>query len=300
MMMFTKAHTVQITNGICALGMSPLRVQRQTAANIRHFVSPQKLSIRSIHTSMSHSKRNTSLAFFTSYERSLLRSQWGSQATRLTRDSFLPFGSCQLCLLPSQDPVACSGGELIDTTASSTRATDTSAPLQPPMKRSKIRSQCHIFCRECIIANLLSQRKELKRIERNSEAHAADAEAVDVAEDEEARQRAVADFEAVQMGLMAKVGGMGNKRAVVAAENRVTGKAEEDVVVAALGKTVRATDGGKADGEGSRKRKFELDEEELLRIATEDRAKARQALSDEKVDYLSPLHTGSCQNSHSN
>lgn len=89
---------------------------------------------------MSHSKRNTSLAFFTSYERSLLRNSWGSQSTRLTRESFLPFASCRLCLLPARDPVACSGG-----------------------------SKADIFCRECALNDLVAQRKEIKRLEREWE-----------------------------------------------------------------------------------------------------------------------------------
>src|SRR5579862_2189082 len=83
-------------------------------------------------------KRNTSLAFFTSHERSLLKTTWGSQATRLTRDSFLPFSSCRLCLLPSRSPVACAANG-------------------------------HIFCRECAMNNLLAQRKEIKRLEKESE-----------------------------------------------------------------------------------------------------------------------------------
>ncbi len=109
---------------------------------------------------MSHSKRNTSLAFFTSYERSLLRNSWGSQATRLTRDSFLPFGSCRLCLLPARDPVACTGGLKAD-----------------------------IFCRECALNDLVAQRKEIKRLEQEWEGRQIEkGEDERLAEEEEAKK----------------------------------------------------------------------------------------------------------------
>lgn len=120
---------------------------------------------------MSHSKRNTSLAFFTSYERSLLRNSWGSQSTRLTRDSFLPFGSCRLCLLPARDPVACSGG-----------------------------SKADIFCRECALNDLVAQRKEIKRLEEEWEGRRLErGEDERLAQEEEAK-RELEKFERTAQG----------------------------------------------------------------------------------------------------
>ncbi|KAJ5896858.1 uncharacterized protein N7473_006257 [Penicillium subrubescens] len=86
---------------------------------------------------MAHSKRNTSLPHFTSYERNLLRSTWGTKRSVIGRDSFLPFASCRLCLQPARAPVvACaSNGDL--------------------------------FCRECAINDLLAQRQEIKRLEKD-------------------------------------------------------------------------------------------------------------------------------------
>ncbi|KAI9840767.1 MAG: hypothetical protein M1838_003922 [Thelocarpon superellum] len=171
---------------------------------------------------MSHSKRNTSLAFFTSYERSMLKSTWGSQATRLNRDSFLPFAACQLCLLPSQSPVACA-------------------------------SNGDIFCRECAMNNLLAQRKEIKRLEKEEEKLKQDEAADEARCDEAARIRAVEDFEKVQRGVDVKP---------------------------------RASNGNEAKKESgrSKKRKFELDEDELLRIAREERDLAKKAIEKEKTD----------------
>lgn len=91
----------------------------------------------------------------------------------------------------------------------------------------------------------------------------AETEEMTTKEEEEARHRAVEEFERVQMGLEAKVGG---GRSIIGREN---GKVvvEEDI------------QGGKR-GE---KRKFELDEDELLRIARDERTKARKAINDEKA-----------------
>ena len=78
--------------------------------------------------------------------------------------------------------------------------------------------------------------------------------------DEQVKERAIKDFELVQMGLaVSKPGSVGN---VV---QRINGK----VVV--------------EEERKGQKRKFELDEEELIRIAKEDREKAKKALTEEKV-----------------
>ncbi|KAF2846412.1 hypothetical protein T440DRAFT_229390 [Plenodomus tracheiphilus IPT5] len=170
---------------------------------------------------------------FTSHERNALKDRWGSQATRLTRDSFLPFGSCQLCLLPSVDPVCCPRGDL--------------------------------FCRECAMTNLLAQRKEMKRLEKLNERLKLEDEDQKIREEEEARLRAVEDFEAVQMGLEVKAG----------TSARVIGRQGGKIVVE------QEHDGTHGEPRGT-KRKFEIDEEELKRIATEERSKAKRNLDDER------------------
>ena len=185
-------------------------------------------------SNISAGKRNTSRAVFTSYERSLAKSAWNSTSARLSRDSFLPFASCRLCLLPARSPVSCPHGD--------------------------------IFCRECALSNILSQKKEIKRLEKVREKEEKEAEEDRNRSEDEVKKRAVQEFEKVQMGLEAKVGTSISGRKIVGRED---GKilVEEDVV------------GGKR-GE---KRKFELDEDELLRVAREERTKARKAIDDEKV-----------------
>ncbi|KAL8907825.1 MAG: hypothetical protein Q9171_005694 [Xanthocarpia ochracea] len=177
---------------------------------------------------MSHSKRNTSLAFFTSHERSLLKTTWGSQSTRLSRDSFLPFASCALCLQPSRDPVACA-------------------------------SHGDIFCRECIVSNLLAQRKEIQRLEKENERRARENEERERGRAEEEQERSVREFEATMMGMEASTHTK-RKTATAAAD-------DED-------------DRRESESRGT-KRKFELDEDQILQNTKDERAKARKAIDDE-------------------
>lgn len=124
--------------------------------------------------------------------------------------------------------------------------------------------QGDIFCRECAFNNLLSQRKEIKRLEKEMKRTRADLEEEERRQDEEARERAVREFEAVQMGLEAK----SKDRIVVGPQNSRVVVEEEP--------------SGADSPQRRKKRKFELDEEELLRIAREERQKARKAIEDEK------------------
>ncbi|CAD0029386.1 unnamed protein product [Aureobasidium pullulans] len=165
---------------------------------------------------MSHSKHNTSLAFFTAHERAELRDRWGSQSTRLTRDSFLPFGSCRLCLLPARDPVSCA-------------------------------SHGHLFCRECALSNLLAQKKDIKRLEKEYvQKKQEEAEAEDIKQEQE-RERAVQDFELVQQGLNSKLG--------PATTRHIVGREAGKVIV----------EENNPDKQGT-KRKLQIDEDELMRL----------------------------------
>lgn len=108
--------------------------------------------------------------------------------------------------------------------------------------------------------NLLSQRQEIKRFEKEMERKKREEEEEEGMLDEQVKERAVRDFELVQMGLsINRPGSLGN----------VVGREGGKVVI--------------EEGNGEKKRKFELDEDELIRIAREDREKAKKALTEEKV-----------------
>lgn len=117
------------------------------------------------------------------------------------------------------------------------------------------------------MSNLLAQRKEIKRLEKDYEKRRREEEDQALLEDEEARERAVEEFERMQMGLDAK---LGEGRNIVGREHgKVT--VEEEI----------------KDGTRGTKRKFELDEEELLNVAKEERERAKKAVRDDKVrDFI--------------
>ncbi|KZV53240.1 hypothetical protein F511_21497 [Dorcoceras hygrometricum] len=76
-----------------------------------------------------HSKNNNDLAIFTYNEKRQLG--YGTQKERLGKDSIKPFDACCLCLKTVIEPMSCSKG--------------------------------HIFCKECILECLLSQKKDIQR-----------------------------------------------------------------------------------------------------------------------------------------
>ncbi|KAK8058957.1 hypothetical protein PG994_009405 [Apiospora phragmitis] len=189
---------------------------------------------------MSHSKRNTSRAVFTSHEREQAKKAWSSTLATLSRESFLPFASCRLCLEPALDPVACTHGDL--------------------------------FCRECALSNILAQKKEIKRLEKVREAEARDRGEDAARQEAEEKERAVRAFEMTQMGLDVAGRKLG--------ETKQKKPAAQDATTVSDTIPEEARNGNGATGT---KRKFELDDQELSRIASEDRAKARKALEDEKA-----------------
>ncbi|RSH89302.1 hypothetical protein EHS25_002414 [Saitozyma podzolica] len=164
----------------------------------------------------SHAKNNTTQSTLTYYERSLLRKD--GQARRIGGDSMKPLDSCYLCLSTVNDPVSCGKG--------------------------------HIYCRECAISNLITQkagietqRREMERWEANEAHQREEARA-------RARERVVLDFE--------KAMGLGS----------VTGRRTlEDVKAQA-----RA-------GEG-----FKLDQGTMDKAATEAEAKAMAVIEAEQAE----------------
>ncbi|KAF4510411.1 hypothetical protein G6O67_002299 [Ophiocordyceps sinensis] len=179
---------------------------------------------------MSHSKRNTSRPVFTSHERALAKSDWATSSARLNRDSFLPFGSCGLCLGIAREPVACLRGD--------------------------------IFCRECALANVLAQKKEMKRADRARREAKQEAEQARAMEDDEERDRAIRDFELTQAGLSSA-----NKRSKSAPKSTPNVQDEPSSALVLVGW----------------KRKFALDEDQVSHIAREDKTRARKAIEEEKA-----------------
>ncbi len=165
----------------------------------------------------------------------MAKASWASSSARLSRDSFLPFGSCRLCLEPARDPVSCTHGD--------------------------------IFCRECALSNILAQKKEIKRLAKAKEQEDREEQEEKGRQDLEARERAVRDFERTQAGFDPS----GRRLGAVKPSNTP------------LEETRAAEDQQSSIPGRGEKRKFSLDEEELARIASEERTKVRKQLDEEKV-----------------
>ncbi|EIM87209.1 uncharacterized protein STEHIDRAFT_96232 [Stereum hirsutum FP-91666 SS1] len=120
-----------------------------------------------------HSKNNTASSIFSYAEYKKL--DYGTKRQRLGNESMRRFDACALCLNRARDPVACQDG--------------------------------HLFCKECIYTDLLSQKKDIKRQKDRLEALKKEAEAEKARAKEAARERVLADFERGQLGLGANVSG---------------------------------------------------------------------------------------------
>lgn len=204
---------------------------------------------------MSHSKRNPSLPNFTTQERTHQTSDWHTpQRTRLTRDSFLPFASCRLCLQPARAPVvACaSNGDL--------------------------------FCRECAISDLLAQRQEIKRLERERGEARRRIEEEEERGVEEVRAREVREFELVSMGLE---GGRGKSGGGEGVRKR---KIEEEGIAKSGDGVVRAG-GGEGGGEIEKRRR--------ISSADDSKERIRRELKREKVCYFPSIMMVSSANNES-
>jgi nitric oxide synthase-interacting protein len=153
-----------------------------------------------------------------------------------------------------------------------------------------------VFCRECALANILSQKKELKRADKARQlAEEDDARRRGELEAEE-RERAVRDFELTQAGIDVAQGRKvkGEEQADSIKGDGGEGKREMKLLEGAPSdetKEQHGKNGGglvKVDGESAKKRKFELDPEDLNKAAQEDRSKARKAIDEEKVCFPFP------------
>ncbi|CAE7056867.1 unnamed protein product [Rhizoctonia solani] len=91
---------------------------------------------------------------------------------RLGVDSMKRFDACTLCLQQAREPVACGEG--------------------------------HIYCKECIYTDLLSQKKDIKRFKTKLEELQREEEAEKARAAQAARDRVLRDFEKNQLGLASR------------------------------------------------------------------------------------------------
>ncbi|PKI82759.1 hypothetical protein MVES_003263 [Malassezia vespertilionis] len=79
-----------------------------------------------------HSKQNTAAGHFTYAEYQMLKDRWGTRKLRLSTENMRAFQACYLCLQDAQRPVCCSEG--------------------------------HMYCKECILSDILGQKSQLSML----------------------------------------------------------------------------------------------------------------------------------------
>ncbi|KAM0751891.1 hypothetical protein T439DRAFT_325087 [Meredithblackwellia eburnea MCA 4105] len=169
-----------------------------------------------------HSRNNTNGSNFTYAERQMIGG--GTKKERLGRDAMRNFNSCSLCLERAREPRACEDG--------------------------------HVFCQECVLSTLLSQKTSIKR----QQALLAQLEEKEQQQQLEARrnarERVLKEFEKSQNGLGVVGRGVGEKR----------GREDEK------------------DGEAAKKGRFEWDEKEVERIVKDGEEEALRKIKKEQEE----------------
>ncbi|KDQ56682.1 hypothetical protein JAAARDRAFT_689563 [Jaapia argillacea MUCL 33604] len=108
-----------------------------------------------------HSKNNTASSVFSYAEYKKL--DYGTKRQRLGNESMRRFDACALCLQRAREPLACQEG--------------------------------HLFCKECVYTDLLTQKKDIKRQKERLEVMKREAEEEKRKAMEAARERVLRDFE---------------------------------------------------------------------------------------------------------
>jgi len=117
-----------------------------------------------------HSKNNTASSIFSYAEYKKL--DYGTKKQRLGNESMRRFDACALCLNRAREPLACNEG--------------------------------HLFCKECVYTDLLTQKKDIKQQKDKLELMKKEAEQEKARAKQAARERVLAEFEKGQVGLAAQ------------------------------------------------------------------------------------------------
>ncbi|KKA21166.1 RING finger domain protein [Rasamsonia emersonii CBS 393.64] len=139
-----------------------------------------------------------------------------------------------------------------------------------------------LFCRECAINDLLAQRKEIKRLEREREEARRR-----MAEDEsrtleEAKMRELREFELVSMGLEGTANNNNNKK------RKVPTMEDETATAAAVHAATESFRQREVDVNGKRRKVFELGEAEMARYAKEEQERLRKEIERERAESNKP------------
>lgn len=135
-----------------------------------------------------HSKNNTASSIFSYAE--YKRLDYGTKRQRLGNESMRVFDACSLCLNRAREPLACNEG--------------------------------HLFCKECVYTDLLTQKKDMKRQKDKLDVLKKEAEEERTRAREVARERVLKDFEKGHLGLSGGSSLIGTANSTSTAEGRGT------------------------------------------------------------------------------
>ncbi|KAF5357337.1 hypothetical protein D9758_005942 [Tetrapyrgos nigripes] len=168
-----------------------------------------------------HSKNNTASSIFSYAEYKKL--DYGTKKQRLGNESMRRFDACALCLNRAREPLACNEG--------------------------------HLFCKECVYTDLLTQKKDIKKQKDKLGALEKEAEEEKLRAKEAARERVLLEFEKGQLGL------------------------------AGTPSTGTTSSGETKEGRGT-KRKFEFDSNTVENLAQEAEEAALRQIEREQAEAL--------------
>lgn len=161
----------------------------------------------------------------------------GTKRERLGAESMKSFNACSLCLERAREPRACPAG--------------------------------HVFCQECILSSLLSQKADIKRQQTLLERLKSEEEDALLAARRGARERVLREFEAAQSGLGSKT---------------TLGKTVDTRRIAATGADSKEEEGGKVAGEKRKRDAFGLDEDEIERLTRQGEEEALERTRKEMLE----------------
>lgn len=174
-----------------------------------------------------HSKNNTASSIFSYAEYKKL--EYGTKRQRLGNESMRQFDACALCLNRAREPLACNEG--------------------------------HLFCKECVYTDLLSQKKDIQRQKSRLEAMKQEAEEEKARAKVAARERVLLDFEKGQL----RLAGVSGAAAALSSGAKSSGNVDEP----------RGT-----------KRKFEFDASTVETLAREAEEAALREIEREQAEAL--------------
>ncbi|KIY44222.1 hypothetical protein FISHEDRAFT_51883 [Fistulina hepatica ATCC 64428] len=170
-----------------------------------------------------HSKNNTASSVFSYAEYRKAGKEYGTRRQRLGNESMRRFDACSLCLNRAREPLACNEG--------------------------------HLFCKECVYTDLLTQKKDIKRQKDRLKTMEREAEEERVRARQAARERVLLEFEKGQLGL------------------------------AAAASATSTSSGASSTGRGT-KRKFSFDKSAMETLAQEAEEAALRQIEREQAEAL--------------